>query len=333
LVTPTAVCRNPETFGLLKKFIREGGKVIFYGPAEQLELLNFLGLETDSPLAGEMKIKTKNGLFKIIHNSLYSAGSVNTVARSKENTEILAEISLNGKKRVYATISNAISNKGGQVAWIRGTNSFVIEKNGRYPAMLDRSEYFYPESLMRLILGEFGVEAEFEKTGPAQPDPVITSCYNRNGLYVSAYVPDMNTTEKFRFPEGAPVFIETETVIEKKKSVYHLPKASHLESRIFIDMEDGPVKCVEETVRVPEIKRHIRIEGLKNATVRFRPETGTMENVSFVRLPASPPFLKGDFIDFEKDKSFPGTVLTLTNVNGAVTIITRKNKRKGKIKK
>ena len=308
LTVPTAVNRNKKVFDLLVKFIEKNGKVLFYGPVSDQRLLDLLGLRISEPLEGEFAALVNGKYEWIKHNPTYSAGDINTV-KTKDDVEVIASIQ-----------DKVIALKRANIAWVRGSNSFFIEKNGRYPEMYDRSKYFYPESLMRILLGKLGYVFEFDKYYREQPDPVMVTNYNDNALYISSYVPDMNTTEYLKFPEGAPVFIETETVIKNGLSVYHFPKAEHLECRVFIEMEDGAVKCKEFCMHTPEVKRRLELIGLKNATLRFRPETGYENTTKALRNPAGAPYVNGDFLDAEVENDFSGTVLTYRNITGKVLI-------------
>jgi len=308
VVTPTAVTRNKKAFDLLKKFIEDGGKVLFYGPVNDTQLLNLLGLKTSDAIEGELKAVIEGKSELINHNSIYSAGAINTV-KDKDDIEIIASVQ-----------DKVIALKRSNIVWVRGTNSFVIQQNGRYPEMYDRNKYFYPESLMRILLGKLGYICEFYKYTKDQRDPVIVTNYNKNALYFSSYVPNLNTTERLKFPEGAPIFVETETIIENGLSVYHFPKAEHLECRVFVEMKDAAVKCKEFCLCNPEVKRRLEITGLKNATLRFRPETGYEETTQVLLNPAGPPFVEGNFLEPEIEHDFAGTVLTYRNVTGKILI-------------
>lgn len=173
---------------------------------------------------------------------------------------------------------------------------------------------------MRTVLGRLGYVCEFEKYAAAQPDPVVITSYSANALYLAAYVPDMNTAERLRFPEGAPVFVETETVIENGLAVYHFPKAARFECRVFVEMEDGALKCVEFCPTTPEVKRRLEVRGLKNATVRLRPEPGFEDKTRVLLDPRQAPFVDGEFLTPEPEPRFAGTVLTYRQVSGKILI-------------
>ena len=308
VVAPTAAAADHKVFAQLSEFIRNGGKVLFYGPVKDPDLLDLLGLELTTSIDGELQMDIGGESVPVMHIPLYSAGGIDTVAAA-DDLEVVAACN----KHAYAVLR-------GMVGWVRGSNSFTIARNGRYPDMFDREKYFYPETIMRMLLGKLGCALDLEKYSRSQPDPRLVSHYSRNALYIASFVPDLNTTERFRYPEGAPVFVETETLIENGMAVYHLPKAEHLECRVFVEMADGPVKCKEACLCTPEVKRRLEISGLNNATVRFRPEPGFEETTRILLAPYDAPFVKGNFLDAEHETGFAGCILTCRNVTGKILI-------------
>ncbi len=317
VVAPTAVTGSGKVFTQLVSYIENGGKVLLYGPAAEPELLQLLGLATTTGLMGELDMTLAGSRQRIMHNPVYSSGDIDTV-KVADDIKIIATVhDDNGEERVAALTRNVAK---GIVGWVRGTNSFEIGKNGRYPEMFDRNRYFYPETLMRLTLGEFGYVCEFERDLAKTPEPMLVTNFHANALYMSFYAPDMTVTERLGFPEGAPLFTGTETVVADNRARYHLPKAGHLECRVFVEMAKGTVKCLEHTLDNPEVKRRIEIQGLNCATVRFRPETGYEKQTRVLLDPQYPPYLTGQFLEPEIEKDFAGTVFTFRNVTGKILI-------------
>jgi hypothetical protein len=312
IVTPTAITRNKRVFALLVKFIEAGGKALFYGPVTNEKLLELLGLKIADTIYGELEAVIGNDNVLIKHDSIYSAGGINTII-AEGDAEVVGSV----QDKVIAMTRNV---RCGMAGWVRGTNSFTIRHNSMHSEMLDRNKYFYPESLMRTVLSKLGYVLEYDKYSISQPDPVIVTNYNLNALYLSSFVPDMNTTERLKFPEGAPVFVGTETIIENGLAIYHFPKAEHLECRVFVEMQDGAIKCKEYCLCVPEVKRRLELTGLKNATIRFRPEPGCENATKLLLNHEHPPYLEGDFLEPERESGFAGTVLTYRNVTGKILI-------------
>ena len=95
----------------------------------------------------------------------------------------------------------------------------------------------------------------------------MTVANSDNGFFFSGYVPNTTVKQRFKFPQGAPLLIGYETMLEDGASVYSLPKAWHRESRIFIEQVDGMISCHEVHSGEKGIERRIRVTGLENATV------------------------------------------------------------------
>ncbi|MFA6715244.1 MAG: hypothetical protein WCS27_07695 [Victivallaceae bacterium] len=315
IVTPSVVAENAAVAELLKEFLQNGGKVLFYGPAGAA-LQSLLQLEMKTPLAGELQLAVGEKTMKIVHNEIYSAGGIAEKAIGR-NTRIAAVVGNGKESRDYAVIREF---SGGRAAWVRGSNSFTVAENGSYPRMLDREHYYYPEELMRILLEELGWSIRFDKYDPAQPDPVIVIKKHANARYLATYVPDLNTVEYLGFAEGAPVFTETETIVSGRLSKYALPKAAHLECRVFLEMPEGAVKLKEHTLGMPGFKRRLLLSGLKNAIVRFRPEAGFEMKTTVLLNPGPPPFASGNFLKPERTDKFGGTALEYKNVSGKLLI-------------
>jgi hypothetical protein len=186
--------------------------------------------------------------------------------------------------------------------------------------MLDRKKYFYPETLMLKVLAELGYSINVIKHQPEQLEPVLTFRRHNNAVHMAAYVPDITVEEQFHFPEGAPVFTETETVVKNWNTVYHLPKASNLECRVFVEQKDGGVvKCKIRHSGHLGVTKRLEVSGLKNAVVRFRPERGTEDRVKMLTEPEYP-FTTGNFVSPEHSKEFHGAVLEAKNISGKLLI-------------
>lgn len=319
ITAPSAVTDTPEILELLTRFVTDGGKVLLYGPVGNDKLKSMLGLTDAAGVSGELEGVVNGQSVKILHNPLYSAGEIDTLVEpGATGVELIASVAAaDGSKRAIALTR---SSGKGVFGWVRGSNSFTLKRGGRYPEMHDPAVWFHPETLMRSVLGKFGYVCEFDCRSAKQELPVVVSCYNNNALYVSAYVRDLNTAERLRYPEGAPIFVQTETWIEQGVALYHLPKACHLECRVFVEMADGAVKCREHCPTTPEVSRRLEVSGLDNATVRFRPARGYERSTQILKNPGGAPFLKGDFPEQEIEQDFAGTVITCRNITGTLLI-------------
>ncbi len=313
IVAPAVVAENVAVLGILEKFLLNGGKVLFYGPTGA-RLRQLLQLEACVPVSGELQLNIGGNMENIFHNEIYSAGGITEKAINGK-TRVIASVNNGKESRDYAVIREFSG--GGGAAWIRGSNSFTIP--ARYPQMLDRQSYYYPEELMRVLAEEFGWNIHFEKYDTSQTDPVLVIKKHANARYLAAYVPNMNTTEYLGFPEGAPVFTETETIVSGSQSKYTLSKATHLECRVFLEMDEGAVQLKETISLMPGVKRRLMISGLKNAIVRFRPESG-YENTTKALLDPDNLFITGTTLEPCCTDLFGGLVLEYKDVTGKLLI-------------
>jgi hypothetical protein len=186
---------------------------------------------------------------------------------------VCATASGKGAERVIAVSRrNAVGAESGVLAWVRG--SFCCSLTGEpLPQSDDPTRYFLAETLMRLMLAEYGYSIRLSKPLPQTRSPLILAARHRNGFFLSCYSPDTTVTVRLRFPHGAPVLVGTETWIEGGHSSYAPPRAWHKEVRCLVDQRDsGVVSCTEATSEYPFIERRLLLTGLKNAIVHFYPE-------------------------------------------------------------
>jgi hypothetical protein len=173
--------------------------------------------------------------------------------------------------------------------------------------------------LLRYALESFGYELAIRKRRAEQRNPVLGVSRCRNGFFLSSYAPNLNTELKLRFPQGAPLLIGTETELEAGHACYHLPRAWHKECRVFIEQVAGEVFCVEPHSGEIDVTRRLQLTGLKDATVRFYPETGVGDKVTFLASPVYP-FQTGNFLKAEKRDDYLGKYYQVTSVSAPLLI-------------
>ena len=138
---------------------------------------------------------------------------------------------------------------------------------------------------MVMALKKFGYYFEAAKIIPEQLSPVVTLRWHRQALFMAAFTPDTTVSLKMRFPEGIPLFTETDVFIKDNIAEYRLERAVNWECRIFIEQEKGLIQCREVCSENPSISRRLEVSGLHNATVRFYPEPDTDAKVEFLLNP------------------------------------------------
>src|SRR5690606_31333530 len=123
----------------------------------------------------------------------------------------------------------------GTIAWIRGSSSFsfrITEGNQPRPLIpYAPSEFYNPAYLMRYILTHLGYDLRQECVSPASKRALLTVSRHRNGYFFSGYQADTTVQQAFKFPQGAPVFIQHEGFIEGGVITYKLSKSYHVEVR------------------------------------------------------------------------------------------------------
>jgi hypothetical protein len=261
--------------------IRRGRPVLLYGPTQHASaaLLDLLNLRSAAPISGDLQLKLNleadqlahdNPVFTLRHRELTSAGGVDTVIQdaSRAGVEVRATVSNGSAERVYAV-------SAGAVAWLRGTFASAIPTNagGRIPIPDSPSQFFPAESVLRLLLKDFGYSVHFVKSVKETRSPMLFAARCRNGYYLSSYSPSTAATVHLRFPQGAPLLVGAETWLADGHSTYMLPRSAHHEVRCFVDnQKTGEVSCVETYSGYLKIRRRLLLKGLSNATVRFLPE-------------------------------------------------------------
>ena len=272
----------------LGNVIRAGGNVLLYGPLRGNggeQLVRALCLSQAQPISGDMELRlsipedtARHGDLphRMRHRPEVSAGDIDTVLASgaSSDVKVCAIVSQAGEERAYAVARRQAFGSGtGTLAWVRGTFSSALTGK-RLPEPDDPKQWFPAESLMRLILGQFGYAILHTRQTAGTRNPLMLFARHRNGWYLSSYSPSTTSEVRVRFPHGAPVLIGTETWIEDGHSSYTLPRATHKEIRCLVEQsESGEVSCVEAISEYPFFYRRLLVKGLRNANVHFYPES------------------------------------------------------------
>ena len=329
LVTPASALTD-GTIVLLEKFLAKGGKILFYGPLKNAspKIAKLLGVKCSKELDGIFDIKlkltedtTEKGKFptKFEHISLHSGGGLECEL-DKGAAKLLAE-AVKGKEKRAIAVSVESGKKGGKAVWVRGSVSGKPSK-GHHLDKLDPEKNFYPEQLMRLSLQEFGWNINFDKYSPDARTPITMIARNKNGFYFSGYSKDTTTKMRISSPFGIPLFNDVEIVVKDGQAYYHMPKSWHKEVRCFIDQkEESKVSCSENVAIQFDVFRRLKLQGLKNATVRFYPESGTEDRVKVLLNPNPWSCLvTGNFLTPEVKKDSSGTCFEFKNISGSIII-------------
>ena len=279
-VVPTCAMENPCTAKKLEAHLLSGGNVLFYGPARGEAIETLLGLLPAKGLDGEFEL---TGCRRIKHLPRYSGGTLDRVFAPETPADILAEYLRGEESRPALACVARPEWNGGRAVWVRGTNSFSMQKRCHFGTPFDRNTYYPAETLMREGLRCFGYEIDFEKYNTTTPDPRLTLRYHDNALYCAGFGTDTTVMQRLRFPDGAPLFTGADTILENGSACYPAWRSSNFECRIFVTMRDGRVQCREATSIMPGVKRRITVTGLADARIVFRPETDHVKSVRFYK--------------------------------------------------
>ena len=317
IVTPTTTAVNVEVRDRLLEFIRKGGQVLFYGPLRDAELRKLFQVRETAPLAGEFAFAGLDGQSgKVIHETDFSGGPLDlSMQPQADAVTVLAAYRQGSDERPAALYRGDRAWQGGGALWVRGTNSFIPQGWGM--EMRNRDEFFYPETLMRQTLRQFGYRLEIDKELAAQPEPILVFRRHQNALFMAEFAADTAQSLRLRMPDGMPVFVGSSIAIRDGLAHYAAQKAVNLECRIFVDQESGVVKCREWTSEKPGFVRKIEVTGLKNATVRFRPVPGKKPHIIL-----NPTFydIIGETAQQRTIGRPDGEVIEISNANGKLVI-------------
>lgn len=311
-------------------FVKDGGRLIIYGPATNggKDFFDLLNIKTTTPVSGEfqLKVHTKTDQIQsktpltLRHNEQMSGGGIETTVANKKDpyTKILAEAFQNKTKRDIAVFRQDKNWNGGSVCYVRGTNS-ARYTGGHLLIPDDPEKWFSGSTLMRYSLDQFGFSFLNKKKSEGIKDPVNCISRHNNAFYFSGFVPNLTVEQYFHFPQGAPLFTGIETEMKDGFSTYRFPKAFFEESRVFIEQDDGIVSCFEIHSGEKGIDRRIGISGLQNATVRVYLPNNLPDNAFKAYLNTGYSYRKG-LIKGKKGDKYPGNYYLFKNITGQLIV-------------
>ncbi len=316
----------------LIRFVQEGGQLLVYGPITHagtafLELANLAKAE---PLEGVFDLadlvtgdsfaKVQNPA-KIRHVALVNGGGVESVVKDRADpaTKVLATMKQDTQVRDVLVARSRPEWKGGKVLYFRATHSNRYT-GGRLLTPDNPEEFFNGPLLMRYALNEFGYTFLQDRLRPSVKSPVTCVARSNNGFYLSGYTPDTTVKQRFSFPQGAPLLLGYETLLEKGCSTYFLPRGWHRECRVFVTQPgDGRVGLNECHSNEKGVVRRLEVDGLADATVLFYPGTEARGDNIRTYLNSSYPWLKGR-VPFQKGPSAFGACYQVTHVTGRLCV-------------
>ncbi|MBI5831582.1 MAG: hypothetical protein HZB16_04630 [Armatimonadetes bacterium] len=288
-VTPVPDAGTPLSQALLAH-VQAGGRLLLYGTTRHADPAwrDLLGIELSEPVDGPMTMVLQRQIddvaegavaTAVTHNALLSGGPV--AEAPADDGSHLAILETHAGPRVAASVR-------GTLAWVRGADTQFLHRGahlvGRHPA----SEAYPGGALLRVAVERLGYHISFDQVSADQRVPLTCMALCRGGWFLSGYVPDTTVGLRLRLPQGAPLLIGAEARLVDGRAVYHLPRAWHRECRVFVEQASGVVSCVEQHSGEIGIRRRLLVGGLRDALLRFYPEPGTAEQVTFLREPRYP---------------------------------------------
>ncbi|WP_206107930.1 hypothetical protein [Paludisphaera rhizosphaerae] len=313
--------------------VQGGGQAMVYGPLRHASpaFLEAAGLAVAEPIDGEFDVETdllhgdelKQAHYptRIRHDALVNGGGVESVAKGRgdESTRMLASLKGDGRWRDLIVATAQPEWKGGKIVYARGTHSNRYT-GGRLLRPDDPDKYLDGGMLMRAALREFGYTFDQAKLRPSQRSPVVCVARSKNGYFLSGYTPDTTVEQRLRFPQGAPLLLGLETILNEGRSTYQMPRGWHRECRVFVDQPaGGRVGFNELHSNERGVTRRLEVDGLADASVIFYPDADAREENIRVYLNGIYPWMKNR-IPFEKGPERFGRCYQVKGVTGRLAI-------------
>ena len=129
-----------------------------------------------------------------------------------------------------------------------------------------------PDAL-RKALARYGYEIDFYCYEPQKKTTAMAWARSNNAIWLSVYNQTTALDMYLRFPQGAPIFIGADAILEHGRAKYRFGRCEHLECRIYVQQESGVVSAREVAPINKKSRRKFSVTGLRDATVFYYPET------------------------------------------------------------
>lgn len=308
--------KNSDYEKEILNYVKSGGKVIFYGSVTYAseEFKKLVNVKVTDCVSGVAEIEKVNIPDKCIFEEIPKCLKINPLeCNGGLDTEILNPAS--SVKEVVRAGGKTVATFGGNFAWFKTIMGSELKKENSLLVQQNPEEFFIGENILRYILSEFGYEIKLEKPYNKTKSPVIMIARSDNGFMLSSYMPSTRVKVSLKTPYGAPILLGYETRIENGCSSYNFPRAEHRECRIFVEQaESSEIVCKEDTPQKTSTRRRIHLSGLKNATVRFFPETYAIGNSEILLNPDPTKYTSEEF-----EMKWKETYAEIKNVTGEMS--------------
>ena len=287
LVTPVPDPGSPWA-AAVEAHLKAGGRALCYGTAAHADAhwLAMLGLDKAEPIDGalEIRILEDPDLYLAVppakiceHAPSLNAGGMAEVVRDSSDpaTRVLALVVKDGVERVASLVRTDPEWNGGKLAWVRGTTSVTVAGvQGRSLATRDPALSYPCENLLRHALGALGWEVRIERPSPGAEAVHLMISRNRNAFMFAGYSPLPEGVLGIKTPLGAPVLPGRDFDLVDGALRWPMWHWFHEECRVFVEQSDGRMGLHPVSPKHPLYRRRWLLTGLKDAVVRFFPETG-----------------------------------------------------------
>lgn len=314
----------------LIQFVQTGGKLIVFGPADHAgkAFLDVLNLKQEKPLEGVFTLSIKNQPdrlekkypLQINHRALFCGGGIGTVLNDRRDsyTKLLAQVKQGAETRDAAWVRQLPEWKGGQVLYVRGTNSSHFT-GGRLLTPDAPGQYFAGPVLLRYALQELGITIAVDKQSPDIKSPVVTISRSDNAFIFSGYHPNSTIQQRFKFKQGAPLLLGLETVLEDGFSAYRFPTSWNRTCRVFVKQNGGMISHKELHSGQKGIYKRYEVTGLRSATIRVYADAQVNENEFHAYVNARYPWKEGHYPFALKNDEY-GKYFLLENITGSLVV-------------
>jgi hypothetical protein len=315
LLAPTPL--NTEAEKQLLTWVDGGGDILLYGPLDAAPVLRErLGLTAAEPLSGPIDVvcdlplldefQTGEAARTFEHRPLMSGGCLTESPLPGHQPSTVAV--RYGEQRALA--SGFQTAAGGRARWLRAPLPLTMNKGDHLPAPDNQASIFSFTELARQVLGDWGWQIGVHAMSREQRRPVLTLHRHDNGWFFSGYMPDTTVEISLGTPFGAPLLVGQETWIKNGKSSYRQARGWRSECRVFVAQADGWIQHTEELPGQIGVTRRLWVRGLKNATLRFFPPTGSGPTTLW--LNPEWPFIGGKNVPLREIHSPHGLLLETT---------------------
>ena len=306
ILTPVPKAESEIESSLLE-YAREGGAIVFYGSADEasrhfLDLFKINLVEYENEKTIELpnnpdSVRGKDSPKKIVlrHDLCGSKTSVsfNPIAKYKNSTWYQAPNELQSLN--YDTYSKSGIDSG--------------------------EEYLHGSAYLREILKDYGCYISHSKPTASSNVPMMTVSRSNNAFVFSVYNKCQPVSSEISLKDGAPILDGYEVEVKDGKALYSFPKCEHKECRVFVKQKSGIVSVCDMPPVSRAYRRKIMVSGLKNATVRFYPESYCKNDFAYR--------VYGENEKYENDAAFGGVrtcvcdgkdYVELTNISGTLLV-------------